>query len=114
MDGQRAFEYLSKMTEDERSAVRMVWFEGRDMLDNLQERDEELFRRKCDFFMGLTNREQGDVVENAIYPGGDFSSEMESFLDRVNSEFELEIERLMREDGQDGSNNKQQQGENKQ
>ena len=81
MDGNRAFEYLKRMSYDERKAVRILWF-NEDMLESLPCADDEEFENKCEFFNGLPNEEKGELIELGLYTqDGDFTKKHDEFLD---------------------------------
>ena len=78
MDGSRAFEYLRRMSEDERKSVRLVWLD-KEMLESLVDEDVE---SKMTWFTNLTGEEQGEIIEKALYTeGGDYTKAMDEFLD---------------------------------
>ena len=81
MDGNRAFEYLKRMSYDERKAIRLLWFDD-EMLVNLPCADDEEFASKCEFFNGLPNEEKGELIERGLYTqDGDFTKKHDEFLD---------------------------------
>ena len=81
MDGNRAFEYLKKMSYDERKAIRLLWFND-EMLVNLPCADDEEFENKCKFFNSLSHEEQGELIELGLYTqDGDFTKKHDEFLD---------------------------------
>ena len=81
MDGNRAFEYLKKMSYDERKAIRLLWFND-EMLVNLPCADDEEFENKCEFFNSLSHEEQGELIELGLYTqDGDFTKKHDEFLD---------------------------------
>ena len=81
MDGNRAFEYLKKMSCDERKAVRILWF-NEEMLESLPCADDEEFENKCEFFNSLSHEEQGELIELGLYTqDGDFTKKHDEFLD---------------------------------
>jgi hypothetical protein len=92
MDGNRAFEYLSKMTEDERKAVRLLWFDE-EMLDSLPSVDDEKkYTGKCEFFDSLPNEEKGELIERGLYTqDGDFTKKHSEFLDDFAERFDKAI-----------------------
>ena len=82
MDGNRAFEYLKKMSHDERKAIRLLWFdEG--MLESLPScADEKEYAHKCEFFNSLTNEEKGELIELGLYTNsGDYTAKHSEFFD---------------------------------
>ena len=81
MDGNRAFEYLKKMSHDERKAIRLLWF-NEEMLESLPCADDEEFENKCEFFNSLSHEEQGELIELGLYTqDGDFTKKHDEFLD---------------------------------
>ena len=95
MDGNRAFEYLSQMTEDERKAVRLLWFDE-EMLDSLPSVDEEKYIGKCQFFDSLSNEEKGELIERGLYTqNGDFTRKHSEFLDNFAERFDNAIDAKM-------------------
>ena len=81
MDGNRAVEYLKKMSYDERKAVRILWF-NEEMLESLPCADDEEFENKCEFFNSLSHEEQGELIELGLYTqDGDFTKKHDEFLD---------------------------------
>ena len=97
MDGNRAFEYLRQMTEDERKAVRLLWFDE-EMLGNLVSDDAE---RKCVFFMNLPNEEKGELLERGLYTQlGDVTCSHGEFLDDFAARLDAAIGESMKEKGQ--------------
>ena len=91
MDGNRAFEYLSQMSEDERKAVRVLWFDG-EMLDSLPNADGDAYKGKCEFFDGLSNEEKGELIERGLYtPLGNFTAKHNEFLDDFAERFDNAI-----------------------
>ena len=81
MDGNRAFEYLKKMSYDERKAVRLLWF-NEEMLESLPCADDEEFENKYKFFNGLPNEEKGELIELGLYTqDGDLTKKHDEFLD---------------------------------
>ena len=82
MDGNRALEYLIRMSHDERKAVRILWFdEG--MLESLPScADEKEYAHKCEFFNSLTNEEKGELIELGLYTNsGDYTAKHSEFFD---------------------------------
>ena len=78
MDGNRAYQYLRKMSEDERKSVRLVWLD-KEMLESLTDEDVE---SKMTWFASLTGEEQGEIIEKAMYTeDGDYTKAMDEFLD---------------------------------
>ena len=81
MDGNRAFEYLKKMSYDERKAVRILWF-NEEMLESLPCADDEEFENKCEFFNSLPSEEKGELIELGLYTqSGDYTAKHSEFFD---------------------------------
>lgn len=92
MTGERAFELLKSMTEDERKAVCVVWFDD-EQLQNLEGDDCE---KKQEFFDSLTNEEKGELLERPLYTeSGDIPKGFDEFLDYYAQAFETAIEKKM-------------------
>ena len=88
MTGERAFELLKRMTEDERKAVCIVWFDD-EQLQNLEGDD---FEKKQEFFDGLSNEEKGELLERPLYTAaGDIAKGFDEFLDYYAQAFETAI-----------------------
>lgn len=81
MDGNRALEYLKRMSYDKRKAIRILWFSD-EMLESLPCADDEEFENKCEFFNSLSHEEQGELIELGLYTqDGDFTKKHDEFLD---------------------------------
>ena len=96
MDGNRAFEYLKKMSYDERKAVRILWF-NEEMLESLPCADDEEFENKCEFFNSLSHEEQGELIELGLYTqNGDLTKKHDEFLDDFAERLEKAIDDKMK------------------
>ena len=96
MDGNRAFEYLKKMSYDERKAVRLLWF-NEEMLESLPCADDEEFENKCEFFNSLSHEEQGELIELGLYTqNGDLTKKHDEFLDDFAERLEKAIDDKMK------------------
>ena len=81
MDGNRAFEYLKKMSYDERKAIRLLWFDD-EMLESLPCADDEEYASKCKFFNGLPNEEKGELIERGLYmQNGYYTEKHDNFIE---------------------------------
>lgn len=81
MDGNRALEYLKRMSYDERKAIRILWFSD-EMLESLPCADDEEYESKREFFNSLSHEEQGELIELGLYTqDGDFTKKHDEFLD---------------------------------
>lgn len=88
MNGERAFELLKRMTEDERKAVCIVWFDD-EQLQNLEGDDYE---KKQEFFDALPGEEKGELLERPLYTeSGDIAKGFDDFLDYYAQAFETAI-----------------------
>ena len=95
MDGNRAFEYLKRMSYDERKAIRLLWFDD-EMLVNLPCADDEELARKCEFFNGLPSEEKGELIERGLYTqNGDLTKKHDEFLDDFAERLEKAIDEKM-------------------
>ena len=99
MNGQRAFELLKRMTEEERQAVCIVWFDD-EQLQNLEGDDYE---KKQEFFDALPSEEKGELLEFPLYtPAGDLYKGFDDFLDYYAQAFETAIAfKMEKEKGKD-------------
>ena len=95
MDGNRAFEYLKKLSYDERKAIRLLWFDD-EMLESLPCADDEEFASKCEFFNGLPNEEKGELIELGLYThNGDYTAKHSEFFDDFAERLDKEITNRM-------------------
>ena len=96
MDGNRAFEYLKRMSYDERKAIRLLWF-NEEMLESLPCADDEEFENKCEFFNSLSHEEQGELIELGLYAqNGDLTKKHDEFLDDFAERLEKAIDDKMK------------------
>ena len=96
MDGNRAFEYLKKMSREERKAIRLLWFdEG--MLESLPScADEKEYASKCEFFNSLPSEEKGELIELGLYTqSGDYTAKHSEFFDDFAERLDKEITNRM-------------------
>ncbi len=103
MNGSQAFKYLSKMTEEERKGVYIVWLD-KEMASNFQDPDGD---KKEQFFSSLPPAVQGDMLYEATCDdNGDFSPEFGEFLDGFSSRLEEAVEKKMKEEKGDENGEK--------
>lgn len=92
MDGNRAFQYLRQMTEDERKAVRLLWFDEEMLAILPSVDDEKKHTGKCEFFDSLSNAEKGELIERGLYTSlGDFTVKHGEFIDDFAERFDNAI-----------------------
>ena len=96
MTGERAFELLKNMTEDERKAVCIVLFDD-EQLQNLEGDD---FEKKQEFFDSLPSEKKGELLERPLYTeSGDIAKGFDEFLDYYAGALENAIEEKMEKEG---------------
>ena len=88
MDGNHALQCLNQMTEDERKAVRILWFDEEELGNIVGICDDVDYEEKCRFFEKLSNEEKGEIIERGLYTGcGDFTEQYSEFLDDFTERF---------------------------
>lgn len=98
MDGNRAYEELSRMTAEEREGVRMIWLDEEEA-ENFYGDDYE---EKVKFFTGLSPKERGELIEKALYSkNGDFKQPMLDWLEDFEQSLEILVQKKMREEDLD-------------
>ena len=88
MDGARAYQYLRKMSAEERKGVRIIWFD-RDLTENFYGDD---YDEKMKFVDSLSGEKQGELIEKAMYSdGGDYLPSFDNYIDDVANRLEALI-----------------------